>query len=298
MRALVCLAICGMLCLAKSTRAAQTNQPVETAFTRIIHGWTNYSTAFSATHTLGSASDYSTVASFYTPGCDVRPVEYSVIVIWGGPVGTPVNFGNFDFQVFIWSSFTAFTNSPRQGDIATFNFPAPTGGSTTAPDAFTRGGRPAYELRFRLTNAPVTLTHHHAYLVGFAAMVATSGYEDLFVPTSSHRGQSDVQAGDILIGGWRYVADSGGSTIYDGQLAVALQVQPVAAPPSLFIRPGDGALQISWPASAACFSLEACGDLVPGAIWQPVDQPVELLNESCRVTLTADEGSRWFRLRK
>src|SRR5881396_2725446 len=116
---------------------AQTNPPAELAFTRIFHGWTNYSTAFLATHATVSATDFATVASFYTPSCDVAPVEYAAVFIWHGPTNQSVDFAHYDTQVYFWNSFAAFTNAPRQGDLATFTFSAPTGGNTNLPDAIT-----------------------------------------------------------------------------------------------------------------------------------------------------------------
>src|SRR5262245_15616670 len=152
---------------ATSAVGSETNGFPEVAFSRIIHGWTNYSTAFSATHDTGTSGEYVTVGSLYTPASDVRPCEYAAIVIWEGLQVPP--FSNFAFRVFVWSSLEMFIRDPRQGDVASWSFTAPTGGSTSDPDTTTRGGRPAYELRFHLTNAPVVLSNAHTYVIGFAA---------------------------------------------------------------------------------------------------------------------------------
>src|SRR5262249_54434356 len=154
------------------------------------------------------------VASFYTPDEDVKPFEYGAIFIWVGSGSPPRNFAPFAYRVFIWSSLSAFIQDPRQGDVATFPFQAPTGGSTTVADATTRGGRPAYELRFALTNSSVTLSNTQTYLIGVAALADTQHDGELFVPTSSHDGPSDVQAGDLVPGGWLYLVNAGGLTVY------------------------------------------------------------------------------------
>src|SRR3954451_1032767 len=88
---------------------------IEFAFDRIIHGWTNYSTAFNATHSLDASGEFATIATAYRPGCDIILDEYRVIVVWAGPLGQEVKFSNFDFQFFIWSGLQAFTNAPLQG---------------------------------------------------------------------------------------------------------------------------------------------------------------------------------------
>ena len=112
-------------------------------FSRIIHGWTNYSTAFNITHDQALDGEYASVASFYTPTVDVQPVEYSAIVIWFGSGGQRLDFTDFAFRIHFWSSLDALIHNPRLGDVASLNFAAPTGGSTTSPDATTRAGRSA-----------------------------------------------------------------------------------------------------------------------------------------------------------
>jgi hypothetical protein len=285
-----------MLAARALTAAPQTDPPTEVAFSRIIHGWTNYSTAFLATHDLSAPDDFATVACFYTPACDVQPVEFASIFIWDGPIGEPVNFGAFDFQVYFWSSLDAFTNSPKRGDMGTFTFTGATGGSTNVADAITRGGRPAWLLRFALTNAPVMLTNHHTCLVGVAARTSSSQAGDLFVPTSSHRGVSDVQAGGLVTGGWRYLVDAGGATIYDGQLATELIVQNLAEPPRLALERRDNGVLVSWPASAGCYALESSEELGE-TNWTGVSATPAVSNDWNILLLPAEQCRQWFRLR-
>jgi hypothetical protein len=286
------------LWLTQAVAGSWTNGPPEIAFSRIIHGWTNYSTAFNATHDTGAQGDYATVASFYTPAESVRPLEYGAIFIWLGSGAPPTNFEPFDFRVFIWSSLGAFLQDPRQGDVANFQFDAPTGGSATVPDTTTRGGRPAYDLRFLLTNSPVTLSNGHTYLIGVAARVDTQRYGELFVPTASHDGPSDVQAGDLVVGGWIYLVNAGGSTIYSGQLATELVVQPIIESPELRIGRNDHTVRLTWPASANGFVLEYAFDLSPGAEWLPVEIEPEEVNGFKQVVLPVPFTRQWFRLRR
>jgi hypothetical protein len=282
--------------LALHASAQETNVPPQLAFARIIHGWTNYSTAFNATHDTAAQGDYATVASFYTPAEDVKPLEYAAIFIWGGS-GAP-NFAPFDYRVFIWSSLSTFIQEPRLGDIATLPFDTPTGGSTTVRDATTRGGRPAYELRFALSNAPVTLSNGHTYLIGVAALADTQRGGELFVPTASHDGPSDVQAGDLVAGGWIYLVNAGGSTIYSGQLATELVVQPVIQSSGLRISRSNQAVKLAWPASAEGFTLEFAFNLSLGTEWFPVEVEPTIENDSHQVVLPVSFTRQFFRLRR
>lgn len=294
------LALCTLLSagLVPFAAAVGTNGPPQVAFSRIIRGWTNYSTAFNATHDTGTQGDYATVASFYTPTESVKPLEYGAIFIWLGNGSPPPNFAPFDYRVFIWSSLSAFIQDPTQGDVATFPFDTHTGGSGTVPDTTTRGGRPAYELRFSLTNSSVILSNGHTYLIGVAARADTQRNGELFVPTANHDGPSDVQAGDLVAGGWIYLANAGGSTIYSGQLATELVAQPVIQLPELRISRTNHAIRLSWPASADGFELQYAFDLSPGAEWFPVEvEPVEV-NGFKQVALPASFTRQWFRLRR
>lgn len=271
------------------------------AFTRIIHGWTNYSTAFNTTHDTGTQGDYATVASFYTPAEDVKPFEYGAIFVWAGSGAPPRNFSPFAYRVSIWSSLDAFIQDPKLGDMAALSFATPTGGSTTVADATTRGGRPAYQLRFTLTNSTVTLSNGQTYLVGVAALADTQREGELYVPTASHDGPSDVQAGDLVPGGWLYLVNAGGLTIYSGQLATELVVQPIPQPPvlpALRIARGNHTVELTWPASASGFVLEYAFDLSPGAEWFPVEVEAVELNGTNQVVLPNSFTRQWFRLRR
>src|SRR5262245_42852727 len=69
--------VASLFVFATAALGAETNGPPEAAFSRIIHGWTNYSTAFVATHDTGASGEYATVASLYTPAGDVSLCEYA-----------------------------------------------------------------------------------------------------------------------------------------------------------------------------------------------------------------------------
>ena len=285
-------------CLASPTLPAQTTSGVETGFCRIVRGWTNYSTAFNATHDTGADGDFATLASFYTPPADARPVEYGVIVIWLGSGSQRLDFARFDFRVAIWGSVDAFRQEPRQGDLATFAFAAPTGGSTTVPDATTLGGRPAYELRFSLTNASLTLTQCQTYLIGFAARARVQQDGEIFVPTAPQEGPSDVQAGNLVPFGFNYLINAGGLTIGSGQLATELLVQVLGQRPTLLVRRQAGAVQLSWPSRGGCYVLEAADG--PGATgnWLPVAEGPQTTNGLFTLSLPATGTARYFRLVK
>jgi hypothetical protein len=282
-------------CILCPIARAQTNSTTDFGFNRIVHGWTNYSTAFTATHDAG---EYATVASLFTPAIDVRPTEFGVIVIWYGTGGQRLSFANFTYRVSVWSSLDAFISNPRQGDLAAFNFAAPTGGSTTVPDATTRGGRPAYLLRFNLASTPLALTQCHEYAIGFAAIATASQAGELLVPTAAHEGPSDVQAGNLVPFGWIYLINAGGQTIYSGQLATELKIDPLGELPQLTVVPSGTDLNLLWPASAACYGLEACDGISASAVWTPVDTVPVVENGLNRLLISATNSARWFRLKK
>jgi hypothetical protein len=272
-----------------------TNGTPEFALSRIVRGWTNYSTAFNATHDTGASGDYASIASFYTPTQDVVPLEYAVIVVSGEV--RPPDFSRFQFLSFVWSDLTALIANPKQGDVASWAFAVPTGGSTTVPDTFTRGGRPAYELRFALSNSPIVLSNGHSYLVGFAARTKTQTSGELFVPTSNHEGPSDVQAGDLVVDGWQYLVNAGGSTVYSGQLAVELIVAPQINLPRIQVARAGDSVRISWPASAQDFVLEYAFNFGSNADWFALEaEPVEQ-DGMKYVVLPASFSRQWFRLR-
>jgi hypothetical protein len=285
----------GLAMMCACSAVAEIGAVAEAAFDRIMHGWTNYSTAFNATESLDKSGEYASVASFYRPGCDARLVEYRTIVIWAGSLNQQVDFANFDFTVFVWSGADAFIKSPRRGDITSIPFAAPTGGSQTIADAITRSGRPAYELRFCLTNADINLEHGRSYLVGFGARNHANGYPDLFVPTSMESGESDLQAGNILVAGWIELANAGGATVYSGRLATALYVQSMFEPPTLKIAVTNQEVELTWPAGSGCFSLEEAS--IPLS-WSRVSVTAGTEGTLMKVLLPGRDTMRWFRLKK
>ena len=268
----------------------------EVGFSRIVHGWTNYSTGFNATHDPDpEAGDYVTVASFYTPDKYVRPSSYGVVLIWIGTLGQQLDFSAFDFQVHFWSGLAAFTNSPTTGDVATVTLAAPTGGSTTVRDTTTRGGRAAYYVTFSHTNTPLTLVQGHAYVVGFSALTDTSQHGEFYVPTARSAGPSDVQAGDLVPDDWQYLTNFGGSTIYSGQLATELLVEPL---PQLRIERITNRVDLAWPAVLDGFALEASGELRTKIAWSPVSGTSAVSNGWRRMSFPPLPGAQFFRLRK
>jgi hypothetical protein len=96
------------------------SEPLPPAFDRIVHGWTNYSTAFNATHDTGAGGDYASIGTFYSPTAPVTPLEYGVIVIWTGQRAP--DWSKFRYRVFLWSSLDEFIREPTQGDVATWEF--------------------------------------------------------------------------------------------------------------------------------------------------------------------------------
>ena len=275
-----------LICLAGAAVAHGATNSV--AFSRIIHGWTNYSTAFSATHDAQDSGEYATVATFYTPPLDVVPREFASIVIWYGTAGQQLDFAAFTFRVGIWSGLQAFTGNPKTGDVAHLLFEQ---ASSISADAVTRGGRTAYELRFDLSLTNLTLTNCQTYLIGLIARVRRNQSGELFVPTAPFDGPSDVQAGNIVPFGWTYLINAGGATIYSGQLATQLTVTAVTAPPRLeIIRLKDGA-QILWPQSATCFQLETAERL--HAEWIPAPE-----TNGTILPFPTTGPSRFFRLRQ
>ena len=290
-----CLVV-AMWWLATLAAPAQTSSGVATGFCRIVRGWTHYSTAFNATHDLGADGDFATVASFYTPPTDTRPLDYGVIVIWLGSGSQRLDFARFDFRVSIWGSVDAFRQDPRQGDVATFAFASPSGGSTTVPDTTTLGGRPAYELRFSLTNAALTLTQCQTYLIGFAARARVQQDGEIYVPTAPTEGPSDAQAGSLVPFGFNYLISAGGLTLYSGQVATELLVQVLGPRPTLSVRLREDAVQVSWPARGGCYTLEAADEPGAASNWLPVTESPQPTNGVFTVSLPTAGAARFFRL--
>jgi hypothetical protein len=239
---------------------------------RIVPGWTNYSTAFSMTHDADASGEFATVGSLYTPAVDAGLREFAAIVIWFGQDEMTSDFSDFSFEVMLWSGLAAFIADPRHGDLATYAFSQPTG-STTNRDTTTRGGRAAYLLRFTLpTSASITLTQCHTYVVGLAATAASSQAGEFFVPTAPFDGDSDVQAGNIVPFGWTYLVNSGGMTIYSGQLSTELRVEALGEAPRLHISRDTADLIVTPLPEAPCYRLEIAETLAPAA-WLPFTDP-------------------------
>jgi hypothetical protein len=267
-------------------------------FSRLVPGWTNYSTAFNATHAAGVDAEFATVGTPYAPAIDVRPLEYSAVVIWFNSGGHELSFDNFIFQVHFWSSIERFALNPRQGDLHVGSYNAPTGGSTTVPDAITRGGRPAYLLRFSLTNDSIALTQCQAAVVGLVAQAKTVQAGEFYVPTAPFAGPSDVQGGNIVPFGWGYVITQGGLTIYSGQLATELKVEALGSPPSLSIARIGEQIELCWPGAAGCYTVESTDDLGTAARWEFIlDLPI-VVDGSNRLRIPAGDGLRFFRLQR
>ena len=279
------------------TSPGQPAASAELGFNRIIPGWTNYGTAFNATHEASVDGEFATVASLFTPPVSVRPIEYGAIFVWAGSGGQRLNFADFTFQVYFWSGLDAFVRDPRRGDVATYSFAAPTGGSTTVPDTVTRGGRPAYHLRFNLGADSLVLTQCHTWVVGVAATTSLTQAGEFFVPTAPHEGLSDVQAGSIVPFGWIYLANAGGQTIYSGRLATELTVQPIGDPPRLEVRRIGSEVCLTWPETAGCYSLESSLNISGAPGWTVVEERPVVENGVCRLCLPAADAARWFRLK-
>jgi len=281
-------------CFGYSPAMAQSNR---FGISRIVPGWTNYSTAFSMTHDGDAAGEFATVGSFYTAPVDARLREFAAIVIWFGRDGTTSDFSKFSFQVMLWSGLGAFIAGPRHGDLATYAFSQPTGGSTAVRDTTTRGGRAAYLLRFMLpTSASITLTQCHTYVIGLSATAASSQAGELFVPTAPFDGDSDVQAGNIVPFGWTYLVNSGGMTIYSGQLSTELNVDPIGETPRLHITRDASEFIVAPLPDAPCYRLEMAETLLPAA-WLALTNPLSLApsNETRFFRLIRESPSRFVR---
>ncbi|HTD86480.1 MAG TPA: hypothetical protein VK850_07870 [Candidatus Binatia bacterium] len=264
----------------------------EVGFNRIIPGWTNYSTAFETTHDTGAKGEFATAATFYTPPYTVRALEFGSIMIWSElPPGT-VSFPAFTFSVAVWSDLSAFIAQPGHGNYADVAFVQP---SSIRLDGVSRGGRATYEVRFALTNASVILSNCHTYLMAFIARTDTQRNGDLYVPTASTSGASDVQAGNIVPFGWQYLIDAGGFTTYSGQLATELVVEPLGTAPRLFITQSGAVVEVRWPKWASCYGLEATGSFTEP--WVAVTNEPLSGTEWRWIAAPAGEGARWFRLR-
>jgi hypothetical protein len=69
------------------------------------------------------------------------------------------------------------------------------------------------------------------------------------------------------------------------------------SPPRLSVTRSNEAVVVSWPASAAGFTLESTPDLTPPANWSPVTNPVFSANDELRVVLLPAASHQFHRLR-
>jgi len=271
--------------------ASVTAGAAEIGFSRIIHGWMNYSTAFSTTHDTSPNAEFATAATFYAPPYTVRALEFSTIMIWSELPPETVNFPDFTFSVCIWSSLERFIAEPRHGDFWDLPFTQP---SAKRVDTVTRGGRPAYEVRFALTNATVVLSNCETYLIAVIARTDLQRNGELYVPTAATEGPSDVQAGNIVPFGFQYLIDAGGLTIYSGQLAAELVIEPLGGPPRLEVSQTNSMVRIAWPSWANCYVLESTDASM--SEWLAVtNEPVNAASWRS-VTLPITDAVRFFRL--
>lgn len=263
----------------------------EVGFSRIVPGWTNYSTAFDTTQDTGAKAEFAAVATFYKPAYTVRALEFASIVIWSELPPKTADFSQFAFSVAVWSGLGAFIAQPSRGDAWHVPFAQP---SSIRMDGLSRGGRVVYELRFALTNANVVLSNCHTYLVAVIASTDTRRNGELYVPTAPTEGASDVQAGNVVPFGWQYLIDAGGFTMYSGQLASELIVEPLGAPPRLVITHANSMVRLSWPLWAGCYALEST-DAGADAWFAVTNEPVDATGWRS-VTLPTAEPVRLFRL--
>jgi hypothetical protein len=262
----------------------------ELGFSRIVPGWTNYSTAFVSTHDSGANAEFGTVATFYTPPYTVRALEFASIVIWSELPPDTVQFPDFLFSVEVWSGLGAFIAQPNHGDHSSLSFVQP---HSIRLDGLSRGGRPVYELRFALTNANVVLSNCQSYLIAMIARTDTRRNGELYVPTAPTTGDSDVQAGNIVPFGWQYLVDAGGFTIYSGQLATELVVEPMGGPPRLSISRSNSIARLSWRSWARCYAVETTDGTEP---WIAITNEPTLTTEWNHVSLPVMDPVRFFRL--
>jgi hypothetical protein len=102
-------------------------------------------------------------------------------------------------------------------------------------------------------------------------------------------------AGTLVTGGWQYLADAGGSTIYSGQVAAELTVRPLIELPGLTTLYRGAYVEILWPSTAEGFELEFSFGFAPFASWHVEIDPEED-GALTRVTLPVIGNQRFFRL--
>ena len=100
----------------------------------------------------------------------------------------------------------------------------------------------------------------------------------------------------MVVGGWRYLVNAGGSTVYSGELAVELLVADT--PPRMEIVGLGSMILLSWPATARDFILEYSFHLGTGAAWLPVEAEPFEQDGRIEVLLPIDFIGQFFRLRR
>jgi hypothetical protein len=142
------------------------------------------------------------------------------------------------------------------------------------------------------------LTQCQTVLIGLSAHADANRSGELYVPTAPYEGRSDVQGGNVVSFGWTHLIDAGGLTVYWGQLATELSVQPLSELPSLGIERTASEVRLTWPASAGCLGLVDAAELRWPADWSPVEDIAVLENGVLQLNLPTTNSQRWFRLRQ
>lgn len=75
---------------------------------------------------------------------------------------------------------------------------------------------------------------------------------------------SPTNAGDLIAGGWQYLIQRGGSTIYCGELATELLVKPVSPPLRLQVWLRAGSIQVLFPDTTLSLKIQSAGACSPG----------------------------------
>jgi sugar lactone lactonase YvrE len=88
-------------------------------------------------------------------------------------------------------------------------------------------------------------------------------------------------------GGHLYIADAGNHEVRTTRVV----------PPTLKYAASANGLNISWPVSASGFVLESSTHLSPGALWTSKTNGVVTVGDEFVVSLNADEGAAFYRLR-
>jgi hypothetical protein len=82
--------------------------------------------------------------------------------------------------------------------------------------------------------------------------------------------------------------------------SVEIEASVMALPQlELAIQPaGDGALELSWPASPLPVTLESTSELGSGAAWEALEVTPQLVNGRYTVSVPSEAGARYFRLKQ